>query len=173
MNAERATLLGALLREMREQDGGFFPEEAWLEIHQTFAIPYVELVIPRRPPGGEWECFLMRRPADDPNWPGRPWHIPGGIWRAHETLEQACNTVGGRELHARFADVVEVMSYKWPDHVYSRCISHVCLCRPVREPLESDAARFFPFNALPVPLLKHQDTFLARVRTHLDSRPHD
>src|SRR3990172_6433859 len=143
MQRARALLLADVLREMREQDGGHFPAEAWNEIHRSFAIPYVELVIPRRAAAAHLEFFLSRREADDPNWTGRPWHIPGGIWRVHQTMDEACNGVASRELGISVASSAEVMTYKWPNPPYANPISPVCVCVPSTAPTETEAARFW------------------------------
>src|SRR5438067_552406 len=133
MIAERAHLLADLLQDMRERDGGFFPDAAWLEIHRNFAIPYVEIVLPRRRQDGQIDVFLSRRDKDDANWPGQPWHIPGGIWRVGETREGACRSVAQREIGIPATFCSEVMTFKWPDHPYANPISHVCICDPATE----------------------------------------
>src|SRR5258708_24503543 len=96
MESSRAKLLAELLREMREQDGDYYPEEAWPEIHRSFSLPYVELIIPRKH-RGEWEFFVTRRAPTDPDWPST-WHVPGGLWRTKKTLYEACQSVALREL---------------------------------------------------------------------------
>jgi len=79
MKPDRAVMLSELLKEMRRDSRDYYPDEVWLELHKSFALPYVELVIPRRA-AGRWEIFLVRRPATDPYWPSM-WHLPGGLWR--------------------------------------------------------------------------------------------
>lgn len=159
MEPERARLLGELLREMKETCGDYFPEEAWYDIHRAFVIPYVEVVIPVLREG-EWRVFLLRREAADPHWPGRPWHIPGGIWRLSQSREEACDSIARREMNIEVERVREVMSYKWPDHAYANPISHVCICEPKTMPEESDDARFHPVAHLPENLLLHHGEFL-------------
>ena len=172
MRAERAQALAELLREMREQDNGFFPDGAWLEIHRNFALPYVEVVLTRTSASGGPDVFLARRPADDPYWPGQPWHIPGGLWRVPRTLEEACNDVATRETGVGIVSCREVMTYKWPDHPYANPISHVCVCEPAAALTETAEARFFPLRNPPRPLLIHQDSFLAACDAAL-TRPRD
>jgi ADP-ribose pyrophosphatase YjhB (NUDIX family) len=167
MQPERAALLRDLLREMREQDRGFFPDEAWLEIHRNFAMPYVEVVLFRFHPSGAPEFFLMRRDEGDVYWPGRPWHIPGGLWRVGETRDVACAGVARRELQIAVTVCREVMTFKWPDHPYANAISHVCLCVSPETPATTDAARFFPATALPEPMLRYHASFLAACANQL------
>src|SRR6185437_5203035 len=128
MNSKRATILSGLLKEMIQDGTNFYPDEIWLDIHHLFALPYVELVIPRSSHGG-WEIFLVRRPATDPYWPSM-WHLPGGLWRTYQTQIQACRSVARRELGIGVTRVEEVMTYKWTTHPYGNPISHICLCRP-------------------------------------------
>lgn len=169
MRQDRALLLADLLRETREQDQGYFPDEAWLEIHKSFAIPYVELVLPRYSAEGNMECFLARREEADPYWPGRPWHIPGGIWRATDTRDEACNAAALRELRVPVTCLSEVMTYKWSDHPYANAISHLCICQPARLPVETPAARFCSMTELPQPMLLHHTEFLETCRRYLVS----
>ena len=159
MTAERARLLAELLREMRETCGTFFPDDAWYEIHRCFAIPYVEVVLPFYA-DGEWRVFLVRRDAADPHWPGSPWHIPGGIWRVSQTREEACRSIAMKEINATLGSVREVMSYKWPDHAYANPISHVCICEPLTQPVETENARFQPVSKLPANMLLHHREFI-------------
>lgn len=160
-------LLGELLREMREQDGGYFPDEAWFEIHRTFALPYVEVVILRQTAAGATEVFLSRREEQDPHWPGRPWHIPGGMWRVEKSRDEACTAVALRELDVAIISSTEVMTYKWPNHPYANPISHVCLCVPASAPRETSSSRFFPMSDLPTPMLMHHSEFLMACHRHL------
>jgi ADP-ribose pyrophosphatase YjhB (NUDIX family) len=167
MQPDRARLLSDLLREMREEDGGFFPDEAWFEIHKNFALPYVEVVLVRGHQTGAPSVFLMRRAAGDPHWPGRPWHIPGGLWRVSWTLEQACAQVAKRETGVDLTSCREVMTFKWPDHAYANPISHVCVCETASDIPETEDARVFSLEHLPEPMLIHHGRFLAAARALL------
>jgi ADP-ribose pyrophosphatase YjhB (NUDIX family) len=149
-------MLAELLKEMRRDDGDYYPEEAWLELHKTFALPYVELVIPRRT-GGRWEIFLVRRPPTDPYWPSM-WHLPGGLWRTRQTEIQACESVSRRELGVGVTHIEEVTSYKWTAHPYGNPISHVCLCRPRRKLAEAPDRGYFA--RLPKPFISEQIKFV-------------
>lgn len=168
MQAERGRLLANLLREMREDDGGFFPEEAWFEIHRTFALPYVEVVL-TRPVAGGYEVFLIRRAEGDPHWPGRPWHIPGGLWRVARSLGEACADVARREAGVGITACREVTTLKWPDHPYANPISHVCVCEAAEAPAETADAGFFPLADPPRPMLMHHADFLAACRLVLEA----
>lgn len=159
MTEDRAALLADLLREMRETCGDYFPSEAWYEIHRCFAIPYVEVVVPAFEEG-EWRVFLSQRESDDPHWPGRPWHIPGGIWRVSQTREEACSVIARQELNVGLVRVREVMTYKWTDHAYANPISHICLCEAVERPEESERAKFEPVARLPANMLLHHREFV-------------
>jgi ADP-ribose pyrophosphatase YjhB (NUDIX family) len=160
MQPARARLLAELLREMREGSKDYFPEEAWYEIHRCFAIPYVEVVIVERDVVGPGRVYLVRRERDDPHWPGEPWHVPGGIWRVSQTLEEACQAVAARELDVGVSVHFEVMTLKWKDHAYANPISHVCVCEAERTPLKSERARFFAHDELPSNMLIHHRDFV-------------
>lgn len=165
MNSVRATMLAELLGEMRRDNGDYYPAEVWLELHKAFALPYVELVIPRRV-GSRWEIFLVRRPPSDPYWPST-WHLPGGLWRTRQTEIQACQSVARRELGVGVARIKEVATYKWTTHPYGNPISHVCLCRPRRR-LAMAADRGY-FARLPEPFIIEQIKFVKEALSYLDS----
>jgi hypothetical protein len=167
LKPERAKLLAELLNEMRDRDGDRFPEEAWLEIQQTFALPYVELVIPRRI-GTTWEVFLTRRSSTDLYWPS-VWHLPGGLWRTPQTQLEACAAVAARELAVDIVHIQEVMTCKWTTHPYGNPVSHVCLCAPMCQPSESTEGRFFP--ALPTPFIPEQIEFFHESLKYLYNHP--
>lgn len=158
-------MLAELLEEMRSE-GGYFPSEVWLQIHKTFALPYVELVIPRKS-CGQWEVFFVRRPATDPHWPSM-WHLPGGVWRTQETEIQACNSVAQRELGIGITDIKEVMTYKWTTHPYGNPISHVCLCRPRPRPTRARDSGYF--RRLPKPFISEQVGMVKESLRYLEER---
>jgi hypothetical protein len=167
LESGRARLLAELLSEMRAQDGDRFPDEAWLEIQRTFALPYVELVIPRLV-GIKWEVFLTRRASTDPHWPS-VWHLPGGLWRTSQTLRQACSAVATRELGVEILYAEEVMSRKWRTHPYGNPVSHVCLCLPKSE-LNINADGLF-FSSLPTPFIAEQIEFFSESLKYLGKNP--
>ena len=156
MNSARARKLAELLKEMRRDSRDYYPEEIWLELHQSVALPYVELVIPRNI-HGSWEIFLTRRPANDPYWPSM-WHLPGGLWRYSQTEVGACQAVALRELGVGVTHIHEVMTHKWKRHPYGKPISHVCLCQP-KSRLASASDRGY-FARLPEPFIKEQVGFI-------------
>jgi len=166
MNSVRATMLAELLKEMRRDNADYYPEEVWLEVHKSFALPYVELVIPRRA-GGRWEIFLVRRPPTDPHWPSM-WHLPGGVWRTRQTETEACHSVARRELGIGVTHIEEVMTYKWNTHPYGSPISHVCLCRPQRK-LKKAPDRGY-FARLPKAFIPEQITFVKASLRYLRER---
>ncbi|MEQ1727503.1 MAG: NUDIX domain-containing protein [Vicinamibacterales bacterium] len=162
MIPERAALLAELLREMRETDGDRIPDQAWHEVQKTFALPYVEILLVRES-GRSREVFLTRRGSDDPHWPGRPWHIPGGMWRTSRQLLEACRDVAAGELDVQVTACRELFTCKWSDHPYGHPISHVCLCDVATPPRPSDDGQYFPLTTLPEPLLVRHREFLDRL----------
>lgn len=163
MDHERSTLLAKLLREMREEDGDYFPEEAWLEIHKTFALPYVELIIPHRT-DEQWQLLLTRRAPTDVDWPST-WHVPGGLWRTKLTQPEACQSVAKRELGIELADIHEVMTFKWPSHPRGYVISHVCVCWPSGPVSETTDRKFF--FEIPKPFIEEEIAFIERSLKYL------
>ena len=120
---------------MREVDGGFVPAEAWYEYHHAIAQAYVEVLLVRRKDEG-YEFFLVRREPDI-DFPGQPWHIPGGVWRTKDDIREGCNRVAARELKIPVRFVAEAGAYKWAGLMHHHGngeatprfpISHVCIC---------------------------------------------
>ncbi len=169
MNSARATMLAKLLKEMRRDNGDYCPEEIWLELHKTFALPYVELVIPRKTQG-RWEVFLTRRLATDPYWPSM-WHLPGGLWRTRQTEIQACQSVARRELGIGVKHIEEVMTHKWTTHPYGHPISHVCLCHPKGRLMKAPDRGYFA--QLPKPFIPEQVRFVKQSLRYLRERLRD
>lgn len=166
MDPKRAKMLAELLKEMRHEDGDYYPKEVWPELHKNVSLPYVELIIPRRGRRG-WEIFLTRRPSADPYWPAM-WHLPGGVWRTRESQAEACQSVARRELGISVKYVAEVMTYKWTTHPYGSPISHVCICRP-KNKLTNAPDRGY-FSQPPRPFIKEQISFLRESVKYLGER---
>src|SRR5262252_8198734 len=116
MTPERAKLLGELLTELSQDARGFIPDEAWLPAQRAFALPYVEMAIVRRRPRSKIEILLTNR--NDENWNG--WHIPGGLWRTRQTLDECVASLVQTELNkdARVSLLAQGMWEKWHDHPY-------------------------------------------------------
>lgn len=166
MKPERASMLSQLLKEMRRDRGDYYPKEIWLDVHQIFALPYVELVIPRNA-DGKWEIFLVQRPETDPYWPAT-WHLPGGLWRTHQTEVQACRSVARRELRVGVKFVDEIMTSKWRTHPYGNPISHVCVCIPTKRLRNARDRKYF--RQLPRPFIPEQIAFVEAAWSYLGGR---
>ena len=127
MTPERARLLGELLTELAADPSGFIPDEAWLPAQQAFALPYIEMAIVRRDANGKVQILLTYR--DDKDWTG--WHVPGGLWRTKQTVDECLAALARQELGADvqviFLDKGEWE--KWHNHPEGNAISHVAICR--------------------------------------------
>lgn len=166
MTPERAGLFAELLTEMVEQDNYWIPDQAYYPVHRAFALPVVEVVVVRRT-GAEWEFFLSWRKDDE--WDC--WHIPGGHWRANQTLEEACNEVSLRELSVSVRVIEEVKSHKWLDHPkypLFNAISHVVVCETDQTIEETPDAHFF--SEIPDGIMINHGDFLRKVLMVLATR---
>jgi hypothetical protein len=166
MDTNRASLLAELLHEMRTE-GDYLPDEAWFEIQQAFALPYVELVVPLCSHRG-WKVYLTRRLPDDPFWPST-WHLPGGLWRTHQSQLEACQAIAARELGVSIATYKEIMTHKWNNHLYGNPISHVCVCEPSSQLVERVDRGYF--EELPEPFVAEQKMFVEAARVYLSKLP--
>ena len=127
MTPERAKLLGELLEELAKDPQGFVPDEAWMPTQKAFSLPYVELAVIRRASSDKIQILLKYR--SDKDWQG--WHLPGGVWRTRQTLEECIVALSARELgEGTRLNLLEKGAWeKWHDHPYGHPISHVAICR--------------------------------------------
>ena len=155
MTPERAKLLSELIEEMTVKDKGFIPREAWTAVQQAFNLPYIELAVAKRV-GTEW-CMLLDYRSDE-YWRG--WHIPGGLWRAPWSIQEACAHLAKSELiDANIVARKEIMTYKWPDHPYGNVISHVVICSTLDSIPEIKGKREF-FSEVPDDIVNHHGDFM-------------
>jgi len=140
MTPERAKLLGELLEELAADARGFIPDEAWVPSQKAFSLPYVELAVVRRALSGPVEILLKHR--SDKNWNG--WHIPGGVWRTKQTLEECIAVLRAQELGegVRTTLLAKGDWEKWHDHPYGHPISHIAICRGDNI-IESETLKWF------------------------------
>jgi ADP-ribose pyrophosphatase YjhB (NUDIX family) len=125
MTPERSKILGELLLEMSEDPRGFIPDEAWLPAQKAFALPYVEMAIVRR---SRKRIQILLAHRSDEYWVG--WHLPGGLWRTRQTLQDCIASLAEIELGEgiRVSLLAQGMWEKWHDHPYGSIISHVAIC---------------------------------------------
>jgi ADP-ribose pyrophosphatase YjhB (NUDIX family) len=64
----------------------------------------------------------------DKYWHG--WHIPGGLWRTQQTLEECIASIAKNEVShdCRISLLAKGMWEKWHDHPYGWPVSHVAIC---------------------------------------------
>lgn len=62
---------------------GYLPKPIFEQVARLWVTPIVELV-PLRKRGEATEVLLLKRPDDDPNWPGML-HTPGTVLRSTDT----------------------------------------------------------------------------------------
>ena len=171
MNSERGAFLAELLQELAD-DNLFVPEVAWSAWQVVAPHAYNEIVIPRLGDNDTRQYLLTRRAADDPEFPGQPWHIPGSRWkpwRRHpKTRERipvpqadACAEAARSEQLGRIQFMKEVGTHYWDTFSYRYPISHICLCRSLDPIDETDDVRFFSLGNLPDNIIKPHDEFLA------------
>ncbi len=147
MTPDRATLLGELLAELAADPKGFIPDAAWASAQKAFALPYIELAFVRRSPEGELQVLLSHR--TDVDWNG--WHLPGGLWRTKQTLEEAIAALSRREIGLLEPPTILAKGEweKWHDHPYGYPVSHVVILHNDNV-VESDTVQWFtsPPNAM-------------------------
>jgi ADP-ribose pyrophosphatase YjhB (NUDIX family) len=152
-------LLAGLLLKMLKECGDFIPEGVWLIIHKIFALPYLELAIVRQV-NGEVEILLTHRV--DKYWSG--WHIPGGLWRTHQTLEAGIASIAKNELGIEVELLAIGVWEKWMNHPYGYPISHVVICSPKTEIIETGKLGWF--HTVPSGMIEdggHHVTFIESV----------
>ena len=123
LTKREAVRLAQLLEKMGQDPSGYIPDEAWLAVQRTFALPYLELCIFRSDGLGEVEILLQYR--KDEHWTG--WNLPGALWRTKDSLEQGIERTlkaeGLSTLHYRFLACGDWTKWNDGDH-YGHPISH-------------------------------------------------
>jgi len=155
------------------------PQLAWEAWQAVCLIPLNDVVIPRKNPAGEWEFLLTRREENDPEWPGRPWHIPGGKWRPWVrdkqtgvrvacSQESACCEVTRAELSGLEIDLVhEVGTCFWDEFGYRYPVTHTVICFPKGPVAETEDRKFFSVRDLPNNMIRRQGGFLEQAEEWL------
>ena len=67
-------------KNVKKLEPGYLPTEIFIETARLTTTPIIELV-PLRKNDGDIEVLLLKRPNDDPTWPGML-HTPGTVLRA-------------------------------------------------------------------------------------------
>ena len=109
---------------------------------------------------------------NDPDFPGDPWEIMGGMWKPHfKNQEEICMDIAQREMGVRIKNVQEIKTVKWLV-ARGNGISHICLAE-IDEAgpklFQHDRKKFFSFAELPRPLAPYHSEFLEICRTFLQS----
>lgn len=99
LSDEQVARLAVALEQL---EPGFLPRPIFDQIARLITLPVVEFVPLRRGSEGVVEVLLLKRPDDDPFWPGLL-HTPGTIVRATDLRpeadnEQAFNRIAHDEL---------------------------------------------------------------------------
>jgi hypothetical protein len=157
-----AGLLGKL-------ETGFLPYLIFEQVARLVALPILEF-IPLRRAEGETEVLLLKRPAEDPLWPGAL-HTPGTVIRATDlhTGEQENWSAFERILH----DELKGTALGKPQYVGSmlhkskRGVEQAQLywVEVIGEP---QVGTFFPVRRLPERLIDSQYKFIAEAVRHFE-----
>mgnify|MGYP003587211737 CR=1 FL=1 len=70
---------------LKKLNPGFLPKDLFIEIARIWTTSIVE-VVPVRKADGKTQVLLLKRPDDDPNWPGML-HTPGTVVRPTDSEE--------------------------------------------------------------------------------------
>lgn len=100
--------------------------------------------------------FLMRRPADDPYHPGRPWHHPGSYLGANEKLSDAINRVCEKEVGLKPRRHLFVAPVNLWNLARDHEASFIFACELEGScPESSETRKWFHLDKLPWDLLPH------------------
>ena len=154
---------------LSEIDVGILPRDVFYEIARLIPLSAVEIV-PLRSNGESVEVLLLKRPHDDPHWPGL-WHTPGSIVRAYDTkpdFKDAIERVLNDELLA-----VEVSKpvFVNPSLNQSARGKEVGLIYWVEVKGNPTAGKFFDVTELPTNRVPSQPFIQDAVATYIKSKP--
>lgn len=80
--------INQLTQLLKKLEPGLLPEPVFIAMSRLVVMVAIEFLVVRKTDTGV-ELLLIRRPADDPVWPGK-WHSPGTIIRPTDTSLQSC-----------------------------------------------------------------------------------
>jgi hypothetical protein len=107
--------IGLAVSVLKRLQPGLLPKELFIEIARIWTTSIIE-VVPVRKNGEKTEILLLKREADDPNWPGML-HTPGTVVRPTDSEK---GIVG--PLERIYSD--ELGLEEWKDPVFVGPILH-------------------------------------------------
>lgn len=159
---ERDFVLGHLITTQIVQRDRHIPRAAWHPLHQAVYMAYLDVAIIRQE-GVHLNILLTRRPKDDPEFPGEPWHIPGGLWRPPDTLDEGCRKIIQEECGITVLSRITRVDFEdWHDHRRGYPISHVVACESPESVEQTERRKFFCVHNLPSMVPHHAD-FVRRI----------
>ncbi|GEM_PF-2469230 len=148
---------------LAKQDKGYWPTEDTMQVaHSVVSYWAPELVIVNE---DLTEILLTLYETDDPRLAifKDKWHMPGGYNRWAESYGMTCERIAKREVKLNvFGDEFRTLgTYKWQHisedpvngHPYGRPLSVYTWVTTKEKIAETPTCRFFPFAALPSPLV--------------------
>lgn len=114
--------------------------------------------------------FLTRRPANDPDHRGRPWHHPGSYLGGNEKFSDAVNRVCETEVGCGVSRRLFVAPANLWNLARDHEASFVFACELKGVCGESEARQWFPLGKLPEDLLPHHRLIQFRAVRFLNFR---
>lgn len=140
---------------------GFLPLELFWQVYRLTPAPTLQIIPLRRTSRGIVEVQLIRRPADDPLWPGL-WHNPGTVLRATDTFGSAANRLFDDELGG-FGTAEDLIFVENLFNKSTRGTEVVLLYRMDGEDGEPAEGAFFPVDDLPKDIIESEIALIRRA----------
>ncbi len=144
---------------LRRLPKGFLPFEVFNAVAEKVTTPTID-VVPLRISNGRMEVFMLRRPGDDPYWPGQ-WHVPGTVLRS---TDKAGDFSSGLDRLFKSKDETEgtitptsapkYVTTKFWDVARGRELDTVHYV-PVEATSDQLPGQFFPVDELPDDTIEH------------------
>ena len=152
MNKSESGGFMKILRDI-QRNKFWIPEEIFKEIHATFSMWAIEMIILR-----DDKILLTKAPGASLG----KWHLPGGYTFWDEDINLSCRRISEREINLSVKPVKTLGVYKWEkdEHPYGRPLSVFMLCKPLEKIKESPSVKFFDMKKLPSPMISCQRKFV-------------
>lgn len=149
---------------------GLWPKELFYAVAERVVMPIVEIV-PLRRVDNSTEVLLLKRPDDDPNWPGQL-HTPGTVLRTTDLdgggMQSAFDRIAQDELHMSLPTEPQLVGYDF--HPVDRGPEMATVFSLDLSGVEDVTGAWYGAEALPQNVVGTQREFIARAVQSFEGR---
>lgn len=147
---------------LSQLEPGRLPFDIFTEVCRLTVTPVLEIVCFRRDNTGKIEVALLKRPADDPNWPNM-YHVPGGVITPTDSdtgLEGVVDRICTEKLSVKG---VGRPKFIMNDLCKVKRGVELAVVFAIKVEGEVAGAQFYDINILPNNLIEGHNTFISQA----------